>query len=304
VQPLAKLGVLSQLFGCARIPERLLLRGMATESPPRSIWRVRPGREGAMRLIDLSSPIDANFWEPEPVSMQTMSAAEGAKHLSMEMREHFGMNLDPSMLPGGEFLTNDTVTLTTHTGTHIDAPAHYGSVASYGVPRTIDEVPLDWFYRPGMLLDLTTSDIGVATADDLRREFDRVGRAPRPLDIVLLNTGSSRFLGTQQYFTDFVGLDDSAARLLLDHGVRVIGTDAFSLDAPFTYIISQYRQTGDAGVLWPAHIAGRTQEFCQIERLANLDSLPGPDGFTLVCFPVKVARAGAGWARAVAIVED
>jgi cyclase len=236
--------------------------------------------------------------------MQTMSAAEGARHLSAEMRKHFSINIDPSVLPDGEFLTNDTVTLTTHTGTHVDAPAHYGSKASYGIPRTIDEMPLDWFYRPGILLDLTALDIGVASADDLLREFDRIGRVPRPLDVVLLNTGASRLVGTQQYFTDFVGLDASATTLLLDHGVRLIGTDAFSLDAPFTYILSQYRETGDPGVLWPAHVAGRTREFCQIERLANLDALQGSDRFTLACFPVKVARAGAGWARAVAIVED
>jgi cyclase len=257
-----------------------------------------------MRLIDLSSPVDANFWEPEPVCVQTMSAAEGARHLSAEMRKHFDMDIDPSVFPDGEFLTNDTVVLTTHTGTHIDAPAHYGSKASYGVPRTIDEMPLNWFYRPGLLLDLTSLDIGVASADDLRREFDRIGRAPRPLDIVLLNTGAAQLVGTQRYFTDFVGLDASAVTLLLDHGVRVIGTDAFSLDAPFTYILRQYGETGDPGVLWPAHLTGRKREFCQIERLANLSALPGADGFTLACFPVKVARAGAGWARAVAIVEN
>ena len=253
-----------------------------------------------MRLIDLSSPVDDQFWEPEPVSVHTMSAAEGARHLSVEMREHFGLDIDPGVFPNGEFLTNDTVSLTTHTGTHVDAPAHYGA-AAYGVARTIDQMPLDWFYRPGMLIDLTSVGRGVATADDLRREFDRIGRAPRPMDIVLLHTGASRWVGTQQYFTDFTGLDDSGVRLLFDHGVRVIGTDAFSLDAPFTFIIEQYRQTSEPSVLWPAHMAGRRHEYCQIERLANLEALPWTDGFTVACFPVKVARAGAGWVRAVAI---
>lgn len=50
-----------------------------------------------MRLIDLSSPVDERFWEPEPVSVQTMSAAEGARHVSAEMHEHFGMIIDPSV---------------------------------------------------------------------------------------------------------------------------------------------------------------------------------------------------------------
>lgn len=253
-----------------------------------------------MRLLDLSSPIDPQFWEPEPVSMVTMSAADGAKHLCAEMLEHFGLALDPNVLPGGEFLTNDTVSLTTHTGTHVDAPAHYGSHASYGAPRTIDQIPLDWFHRPAVVLDLTAIGVGTATAADLTAELDRIGCHPAPLDIVLLKTGASRWLGTARYFTDFVGLDATAVNLLLDMGIRVIGTDAFSLDAPFTHIIQRYRETGDESVLWPAHMTGRQREYCQIERLANLERLPLPTGFTLSCFPVKIANAGAGWARAVA----
>jgi cyclase len=257
-----------------------------------------------MHLIDLSSPVDATFWEPEPVSHVVMSAAEGARHLSAEMHEHFGLEFDPSLLPDGEFLTNDTLELTTHTGTHVDAPAHYGSAAAYGVPPTIDQVPLDWFFRPGVVLDFTGNRPGTIDAEQLDKELARIGYAPAPLDIVLLNTGASRWVGTQRYFTDFVGLDRSGVEFLLDRGVRVIGTDAFSLDAPFTYIIEQFQRTGDRGVLWPAHMAGRKREFCQIERLANLGALPAQVGFRVACFPVKVARAGAGWARAVAILDE
>jgi cyclase len=257
-----------------------------------------------VQLIDLSSPVDASFWEPEPLSITTMSAADGARHLASEMREHFGMDFDPSVLPGAEFLTNDTLSLTTHTGTHVDAPAHYGSITTYGEPpKTVEQLPVDWFYRPAVVLDLTDAPVGAVGADVLRAKLDEVGYTLSPLDIVLLNTGAARLVGTSKYFTEFVGLDRSGVDLLLDQGVRVIGTDAFSLDAPFTHIIEQYQKTGDPGVLWPAHFAGRDREFCQIERLANLDALPRAHGFTLSCFPVKIVGAGAGWARAVAVLD-
>ncbi|OWV11940.1 cyclase [Micromonospora wenchangensis] len=255
-----------------------------------------------MRIIDLSAPVDAAGWEPEPLTLTTMSAADGAKHLAAEMREHFGMEIDPADLPDGEFLTNDTVSLTTHTGTHIDAPAHYGSRAAYGRPRTIDELPVDWFHRPGVVLDLTSAPVGAVDADFIRDALARVDYRPAPMDIVLLHTGADRLAGSQRYFTDFVGLDASAVHHLLDLGVRVIGTDAFSLDAPFTHIIERYQRTRNRADLWPAHMAGRQREFCQIERLANLDALPRPHGFTVSCPPVKVAGAGAGWARAIALV--
>jgi cyclase len=255
-------------------------------------------------LIDLSWPIDANGWEPEPVTHVITSPAEGARHMSEEMREHFGVQFDPDNLPGGELLSIDTLTLTTHTGTHVDAPSHYGSTATYGVPRHIDALPLEWFCNPAVVLDLTGVPNGAVDAGFIERELKRLEYRVSPLDIVLLNTGAWRRAGTPSFFTEFVGLDRSAVLYLLDLGVRVIGTDAFSLDAPFGDMIARYEATGDRGVLWPAHFAGREREYCQIERLNRLDQLPAPYGFKLICFPVKIAGAGAGWTRAVALIDD
>ncbi|SDW71552.1 cyclase [Amycolatopsis xylanica] len=257
-----------------------------------------------MRLIDLSVPIDASVWEPNPVVHEVLSPAEGARHMADGMLANHGIAFDPAELPGGEMLSLDTLTLTSHTGTHVDAPSHYGSHAAYGRPRHIDEMPLDWFLRPGVVLDLTDQPVGATGPDKLLREFERIGHTPRPFDIVLLRTGADVLAGTPKYFTDFTGLDAAATNLLLDLGVVVIGTDAFSLDAPFGWMIERFHRTGDRGVLWPAHFAGREREYSQIERLANLDALPSATGFTVSCLPVKIAGAGAGWARAVAIVED
>lgn len=253
-----------------------------------------------MPLIDLSSAIDADSWEPDPLKHEVLSHADGARHVSSEMREHFGLEIQPDVFPDGEFLSNDFLSLSTHTGTHIDAPLHYGSKATYGSPRSVGELPLEWFHGPGVLLDLRSQPVGAVGADVLRAELTRVGHRLSPGDIVLLHTGAERWLGVQRYFTDYVGLDREGVELLLDVGVRVIGTDAFSLDAPFTDMIQRFAGTGRREVLWPAHFLGREREYCQVERLANLDALPAPTGFTVSCFPVKIARAGAGWCRAVA----
>ncbi|MFI1913911.1 cyclase family protein [Nocardia sp. NPDC020380] len=256
-----------------------------------------------MRLIDLSSPIDTNQWEPEDISHTILTPAEGARHMRDEMRRHFDLDFTPELLPDGELLSIDTLTLTTHTGTHVDAPAHYGSRGPTGAPMTIDEVPLHWFYAAAVRLDLRHCPVGTVDAAELRAEFHRIGYRPSALDMVLLHTGAADLNGTPKYFTDFTGLDGSAVELLLDLGVRVIGTDAFSLDAPFTWMIREYQRTGRRDLLWPAHFAGRRRPYCQIERLTNLESLPAPHGFRVSAFPVKIARAGAGWARVVAIIE-
>jgi cyclase len=259
-----------------------------------------------MRIIDLSAPIDASAAEPDPVRHEVLTPEQGARHMSDGMRERFGVEFDPAELPESEFLSLDRISLTTHTGTHVDAPSHYGSRAAYrdDPPRNIDEVPIDWFFNPGVLLDISDRPGPAVTAKELEEEFKRIGYTPAPMDIVLLRTGATGHAGSPQYFTDFLGLDGSAVHLLLDLGVRVIGTDAFSLDAPFGTIIDEYHRTGDRAVLWPAHFAGREREYCQIERLSNLEALPAPHGFQVACFPVKITGAGAGWTRAVAIVTE
>lgn len=257
-----------------------------------------------MRIIDLSTPVDAGKWEPDPVKHEILSPAAGGRHMAEAMAEKFGIDFDPEELPDGELLSLDTLTLTTHTGTHVDAPSHYGSKAAYGRPRHIDELPLDWFVGPGVLLDLSAEPVGTVGAERLERAFEEIGHRPRAGEIVLLRFGADELAGTPKYFTDFTGLDGPATDLLLDLGIRVIGTDAFSLDAPFGHMITEYRRTGDRTVLWPAHFAGRRREYCQIERLANLGDLPSTTGFTVLCLPVKIAGAGAGWTRAAALVDE
>ncbi|MEU7146151.1 cyclase family protein [Nocardia sp. NPDC046473] len=257
-----------------------------------------------MRLIDLSSPVDASLFEPDPVKHEILTPADGARHMSAEVRKHLGLAFTPASLPDGEFLSLDTLTLTTHTGTHVDAPSHYGSKATYGPPRHIDQMPLEWFFGDAVVLDLTTTHSAVVGVGGIEQALADIDYTLEAHDIVLLHTGAQRWAGTKRYFTDFVGIDGAAVEFLLDRGVRVIGTDAFSLDAPFGKIIERYQQSADQSVLWPAHFVGREREYCQIERLTNLDALPRPYGFRLACFPVKVAGAGAGWARAVAILDD
>lgn len=89
---------------------------------------------------------------------------------------------------------------------------------------------------------------------------------------------------------------------LLERGVRLTGTDAWSWDAPFSYTAAKFRETGDRSILWEGHKAGRDIGYCHLEKLYNLEVLP-PDGFTVSCFPVKIRAASAGWTRAVAIFD-
>lgn len=256
-----------------------------------------------MRLVDISIPIDPDVWEPDPVEMSTLSPVDGGKHMVQALRNSFGVEFDIGEFPGGEFLSLDTLRLTTHTGTHVDAPSHYGTPTDGTRPSTIDELPLEWFQGSGVVLDLVDVDGWVITKQDLTAAEKQSPIDIGPKTIVLLRTGAWRFWGTPEYFTRFVGLSSDAINYLLDKGVRVVGTDAFSLDSPFTRIIEEYRKGGDESLLWPAHVVGRSRPYCQIERLGDLSVLVGKQ-FTVFCFPVAVKGAGAGWARAVAAINE
>lgn len=220
--------------------------------------------------------------------------------------QHFFPGITAADFPGGEgFAAAEWVTLTTHNGTHLDAPWHYHPTMDGGARAiTIDEVPLDWCFRPGVKLDFRHFPDGhVVTADEVEAELERIGHALQPLDIVLVNTAAGAAVGDPNFVNIGCGMGYAATMYLLERGVRVTGTDAWSWDAPFSYTAQRVKESGDTALIWEGHKAGRDVGYCHLEKLHNLEALP-PDGYLISCFPHKVKGASAGWTRAVAIFED
>src|SRR4029077_9916531 len=169
---------------------------------------------------------------------------------------------------------------------------------------TIDEVPLEWCLAPGVKLDFRRfADGYVASAADVEAELVGIGHTLEPLDIVLVNTAAGAAYGRPDYVSKGCGMGREATLYLTSRGVRVTGTDGWSWDAPFVHTAKRFAVTGDASIIWEGHKASREIGYCHIEKLHNLESLPG-NGFLVVCFPVKIRAASAGWTRAVAILED
>jgi kynurenine formamidase len=168
----------------------------------------------------------------------------------------------------------------------------------------IDAVPLEWCFQPGVKLDFRHFPDGyVATPQDVEAELARIGHTLAPLEIVLVNTRAGSRWGQPDFLASGCGIGKAATLYLLERGVRVVGTDAWSWDAPFIHTRERVKQTGDVGLIWEGHRAGRDIGYCQMEKLHDLEMLPA-DKFTVVCFPVKVRNGSAGWTRAVAIVEE
>jgi kynurenine formamidase len=216
----------------------------------------------------------------------------------------FFPGLEPKDLPDEEGWAVEKVELITHNGTHLDAPYHFASTMDKGQRAiTIDEVPLDWCFQPGVKLDFRHLPDGyVVTADDVEAELERIGHTLKPLEIVLVNTRAGSRYGHDDYVSAGCGMGYEATIFLLEAGVRVTGTDAWSWDAPFQYTKERFEETGNAALIWEGHKAGRDIGYCHLEKLHNLESLPA-SGFYVSCFPCKIRGASAGWTRAVAILD-
>jgi kynurenine formamidase len=134
---------------------------------------------------------------------------------------------------------------------------------------------------------------------EVEAELARIGHALQPLDIVLVQSGA--VYGTDAFTDQGCGMGAEATLYLTTRGVKVVGTDAWSWDAPFSHTARRWAETHDPSIIWEGHKAGRIRPYYQIEKLTNLAALP-PTGWTLSCFPVKIERASAGWIRAVALI--
>lgn len=256
----------------------------------------------ALRIIDLSVPIEHQaISEPFPATIKYMSHdREGLE----TFKQLFGVSEKDLVYSGGKGGAWEEVTAITHTGTHLDAPWHFGETSEGKPAKTIDQIPLEWCFSDGVVLDMRHKKPGeYITVDDLRAALDRIGYKIKPFDIVLIMTGCDKKINSPDYF-DQPGMGRESTLWLVEQGVKIIGIDAYGFDRKFADMAEDFKRTGDGRVIWPAHFAGITREYCHIEKLANLDQIPKPYGFKVACFPVKIARASAGWCRAVAIVED
>jgi len=255
------------------------------------------------RFVDISVHLETGIQSDPPMMLPEI---EYFNHqMTAEQVMMFFPGLKKEDLPGGEGWAVETLKIATHNGTHLDAPYHFHSTMNNGERAiTIDEVPLEWCFNPGVKLDFRHMEDGyVATAGDVEAELKRIGHELRPLEIVVVNTSAGLAYGNPDYLAKGCGMGREATLYLLERGVRVTGTDAWSWDAPFMHTAKTYAQTRDASIIWEGHRAGMDIGYCHMEKLSNLEDLPA-NGYEVSCFPYKIKGASAGFTRAVAIFEE
>lgn len=257
------------------------------------------------QIVDLGCYLDEAAYPPWGFKANFVTHDQGAKAMAnfLNLRDFADKAVDRTDFPESLGLAWTWVGMSDHTGNHIDAPYHFGPEVAGEPAKTIDEVPLEWCQGPGVRLDFRSHqgrDIG---ADDLRAELDRIGYTLVPGTIPLLWTGADEVIADDAaYWKTQAGISIEGLHYLLDHGVKLIGIDAYAMDVSYDTMHAQFER--DDPMFFPAHFVGREREHMHLEKLVGLGALPRPHGFWFMAFPVKLRGGSAGWVRPVALVPQ
>jgi len=170
--------------------------------------------------------------------------------------------------------------LSSHVGTHIDAPGHILAGAA-----TLDKLAVDHFLGAGLVLDVAAVRGGKIEIVDLEPFKERLGC----VEFALLHSGWARHWGDDRYFSSYPVLSLEAARWLADFRLKGLGVDTISADEVESTSV-------------PVHKVFFAKNMIIIENLDNLDALIGKE-FVFSCLPLKIAAGDGSPVRAVAIIE-
>lgn len=236
------------------------------------------------KIIDLSMEVSGDMIVFPRVARPVLAM--------LESWEEFATNIGAAEY-GATWLTAHYVAvLGDHVGTHVDSLRHMRNDA----PGP-EGIPLEYCYGDGVVLDFTDKPVGYGiTVEDLQSALNKIDYTLKPLDIVLIQTGASRYNTEIRYLTEHCGMTGPATHWLLDQGIKMTGIDAPTFDRP----VKSMFETKE---FWPAHQVMREREYYHLENMVNFDALPGPTGFKVAVFPIKWKGTTAAPVRAVAIVE-
>jgi kynurenine formamidase len=237
------------------------------------------------KLIDLSMEVSNDMVTFPRVARPIMAV--------LETHEEFATNVGAAEHGVTSLTAHCAVVLSDHAGTHVDSMRHMVP----GAPSA-GEIPLEYCYGDGVVLDFTHLPYGAGiTVKDVEEALAKISYTLKPLDIVMLKTGASRYNKEQRYLTDHCGMTKEATHCLIDKGIIMMGTDAVTFDPPVKTMLETKK-------LWEAHQVMLEKEYYHLENLENLDAIPVAHGFTVSVLPVKWMGTTGSPVRAVAIIEE
>ncbi|MEM6768342.1 MAG: cyclase family protein [Bacteroidota bacterium] len=254
-----------------------------------------------MKIIDLSKTIQYNSGDPFFMKVKIKHKSHKKSRLLIRLLG-LPFKLFPQKFLG--WADDEIRKMGVHSTTHIDAPWHYAPTSEGKPAKTIDQLPLEWCYGPGVVIDMShKEDFDPITSADLISFLENYQIQLEKGMIVLIRTGRDKHMGTKKFFTHGTGMSAEATEWLIQQGIKVMGIDQWGWDLPLPYLIEQAKKSQNAELFWEAHLVGVEHEYCHMEQLTNLDALP-ITGFDVACFPIKIKGGSAAPARVVGILKN
>ncbi|MGH9430400.1 MAG: cyclase family protein [Terriglobia bacterium] len=235
-----------------------------------------------------------------PLSLLENLRSKHVIDLSQALEEHmphfpthskFFHNLWGSYWHGERSLTYQ-LNMNEHTGTHVDAPAHFISDAKPEAHVTIDQIPLTRLMGRGVRIDCRKFKEGDRVSRDFVAKWEAEHGAIQAGDIVLFNFDWSKHWGlrpkSRRYAEDWPGVSMEVAVYLIEKSVSALGVDTLSPDAP------------EALRTVPIHPVVLEKQVLIVENLCNLSELP--DFFIFMALPLKIGGGSGSPIRAIAFV--
>ena len=192
----------------------------------------------------------------------------------------------PKFIPAnsyeGDGFKETLLQMYSHTGTHMDPPAHL-----YADRTTLDQFPADQFIGKALVIDCRRLAEGEAiTMKHLQNYGDKVEQA----DFLLFNLGWDKCWGTDAYFGDYPCIDDDVLDYIIRGKYKGIGFDVIGLDPIADQNLTRHKKLF------------RECDIVNIENLKDLE-LCGNELFWFSCFPLKLDNCDGSPVRAVAWFE-
>lgn len=176
---------------------------------------------------------------------------------------------------------SEVIFMSTHTGTHMDAPSHFASDVS-----SIDKISVNRFISCAILIKIKKGSSQVITADEIEASDVKIMDG----DTIVFSTLWENEVDKDYFFSDSPGLSEDAAKYLINKKVNAVCIDSPSID-----------RGSDNN--FPVHKMLLSREILVVENLCNLSKL-NTQYFTLIMTPLKLSGASGSPIRAIAIDKN
>lgn len=189
----------------------------------------------------------------------------------------------PKLIPANSYdrdgFKETLLQMYTHTGTHIDPPAHL-----YPNRTTLDQFPASQFIGKALVIDCRDRKEGESITMDCLAKY---GEKTEQADFLLFNLGWDKRWGTDAYFGDYPCIDDEVLDYIIHGNYKGIGFDVIGLDPIADENLTRHKKLF------------QSCDIVNIENLRNLERC-GNDLFWFSCYPLKLENGDGSPIRAIA----